>query len=63
MFNYMNTAAVTEAVNEASKVNFDPSKFVEYLKYMGAGMLGIFVVIGIIVVITYILNALSSKKQ
>ena len=37
--------------------NFNPSNFVDNLGYMGAGMLGIFVVIGLIIVTTYVLNA------
>ena len=35
--------------------------FVDNLKYMGQGMLGIFVVIGIIVIFTSILAKVSSK--
>ncbi len=41
---------------------FEPSNFIENLSYMGSGMLGIFVVIGIIVGITYILNTISNKR-
>ena len=39
-----------------------PSSFVENLKYMGIGMLAIFVVIGVIVGITYLLNVLFKDK-
>ncbi len=46
-----------------TSLEFEPSNFVDNLGYMGSGMLGIFVVIGIIVGITYILNAVSKKKQ
>ena len=28
---------------------FDPIQFVNYLKYMGIGMLGVFIIIGIII--------------
>ena len=42
-------------------INFNPMAFVDNLKYMGQGMLGIFVVIGIIVVFTIILAKVSSK--
>ncbi len=38
------------------------SNFVKNLKYMGSGMLGIFIVIGIIIAITYILKLFSKKK-
>ena len=42
-------------------INFNPMAFVDNLKYMGQGMLGIFVVIGIIIVFTTILAKVSSK--
>ena len=51
-----------EAVTEAADVGFKAENFVKNLGYMGSGMLGIFVVIGIIVGITYILNAITRKK-
>ncbi len=35
--------------------------FVDNLYYMGVGMLGIFVVIGVIVLITMLLNRLTKK--
>lgn len=37
--------------------------FVYNLKYMGLGMLGIIVVIGVIILITMFLNKVTSKKQ
>ena len=37
-------------------MNFNPIAFVENLKYMGLGMLGIFVVIGVIIAITALMN-------
>ena len=60
MFTLMNTT--TADITEAAKSGFNPKNFVDNLGYMGSGMLGIFVVIGIIVTITYILNAFSKKK-
>ena len=44
---------------------FEPINFIKNLGYMGAGMLGIFVVIGLIVITTMILNRASipSKKE
>ena len=42
-------------------INFNPMAFVDNLTYMGQGMLGIFVVIGIIIVFTTILTKVSSK--
>ena len=43
-------------------ITFDPMQFVENMKYMGFGMLGIFVVIGIIVGVTVLLNKATEKK-
>ena len=42
-------------------MNFDPMAFVENLRYMGLGMLGVFVSIGIIVLVTMILNKTTKK--
>ena len=39
---------------------FAPEQFTENLKYMGLGMLGIFIVIGCIVLLTILLNAVTS---
>lgn len=41
---------------------FKPMDFVTNLKYMISGMIAIFIVIGIIVLVTIILNKLFSKK-
>ena len=42
---------------------FEPIRFIETLKYMGFGMLGIFVVIGVIAGATVLLNKLLKPKQ
>ena len=42
-------------------MNFHPELFAERLPYMGTGMLGIFIVMGVIIVITAILNRLTKK--
>lgn len=42
-------------------MNFNPMAFIDNLKYMGLGMLGIFVSIGIIVAVTVILNKTTKK--
>lgn len=47
----------------ALAATFNPMAFVENLKYMGLGMLAIFIVIGIIVGITYLLNLLFQDKK
>lgn len=44
-------------------MNFEPMNFVKNLKYMGLGMLGIFVAIGVIALSIIILNTISNKKD
>ena len=44
-------------------MNFNPMAFVENLKYMGLGMLGIFVVMGVIILAVYGLGALNAKRR
>ena len=41
----------------------NPMNFISNLKYMGFGMLGIFVVIGIIVCVTMLLNKVLAPKN
>ena len=41
--------------------NFEPMNFVNNLGYMGKGMIGIFVVIGVIVILTVILNKVANS--
>ena len=38
-------------------------RFIESLEYLGKGMLGIMVVMGIIILTTTLLNKLSTKKE
>lgn len=42
---------------------FEPMNFIENLKYMGLGMLGIFIVIGVIVLLTILLNSATADKD
>ena len=42
---------------------FHPMNFVYSLEYLGKGMLGILVVMGVIILVTMLLNKLSSKKK
>ncbi len=44
-------------------MNIEISNFVDNLYYMGIGMLGIFIVIGLIIAITTLLNAVTSPKN
>lgn len=44
-------------------INFNPMAFADNLVYMGAGMFSIFVVIGVIIAVVCILNALTKKRD
>ena len=44
-------------------MNFHPELFAELLPYMGTGMLGIFIVMGIIIACIYGLNRFSEKLE
>ena len=49
--------------DSAVNLRFDLFAFVENLQYMGVGMLGIFVVIGVIIALTTMLNSITSKDD
>jgi heme/copper-type cytochrome/quinol oxidase subunit 3 len=42
---------------------FEPMHFVDNLWYMGIGMLGIFIVIGVIMLLTMLLNKLTEERR
>ncbi len=42
-------------------MNFNPSAFISNLRYMGLGMLGIMIVIGIIIIVTVLLTKIGKK--
>ena len=44
-------------------MDFNPAAFVENLKYMGVGMLGIFIVIGVIILSVVALNKATAPKS
>jgi len=44
-------------------IDFHPMGFVKNLPYMGKGMLGIFIVIGIIILSVYLLAKIGNKKD
>ncbi len=44
-------------------MEFNPINFVENLKYMGIGLVGVFVIIGIIIGATYAIARLSAPKD
>ena len=43
--------------------NFSTERFFDALPYMGKGMLGIFVVIGVIIGMIVVLNKITTKKK
>jgi len=65
------TAETVETVAESGATNVlqemiantDPMRFVDTLKYMGVGMLGIFIVMGILIIGTGLLNRILSGKN
>ena len=54
--------AVTEETTEIN-LEFDPSGFTRNADKMGLGMLGIFVVIGIIIIVTSLLSKIKTKED
>ena len=59
---YVTTDEDSQAVF-AKHIIFKPMNFLTNAFYMGVGMLGIFVVIGLIVIATYVLNNVTAKKK
>ena len=58
------TEAVTDGETEAAlNFNFQPNQFVNNLKYMAAGMVGIFLVIGVIILTILILGKLTAPRN
>ncbi len=53
---------VSESADDESITDPGVDLMLKNLKYMGLGMLGIFVVIGIVIIITMILNKVTEKK-
>ena len=44
-------------------IKFQPIEFVRNLKYMGVGMLGVFIIIGIIIAATYAIGKFTAGKK
>ena len=55
-FMHFLTSTLSAAGENSSNIVFDPMNFLRNLKYMGLGMLVIFVVIGIIILVTMLVN-------
>ena len=57
-------AAMTNTVAAAlENIKFDPMQFVYNLKYLAIGLIGIFIVIGLIILVTVILNKIPEGKK
>ena len=44
-------------------ININPMNFLNNMHYMGTGMLSIFLVICVIIVVTYIINKIASRNK
>ena len=53
---------MTFLTNTVANLDFNPMAFIDNLKHMGVGMLVIFVVIGIIILATKLVNYLFSEN-
>ena len=42
---------------------FEPMNFIYFLKYMGIGMLGVFLIVGVIIAATYAISRINGKKS
>lgn len=54
---------VTEAVTEAAKIGFSTDNVQEALLCSVAGMVGIFIVVGVIILSVSVLNKIGAKKK
>lgn len=67
MFSNLIYALTAETADAASGVlsglTFEPMNFVRMLPYMGKGMLVIFVLIGVIILVTLLINKVFSGKK
>jgi len=66
LFSLFAVVASAEEANESIadvQLDWHPENAVANLKYMGLGMLGIFVVVGVVMGLTYFLNAVTGKKK
>lgn len=54
--------ALSEQANKIN-IDFEPARFLDMLGYMGKGMIVIFVLIGVIILTTMLINKVFSKKN
>lgn len=63
----MDTTVITEVATSAAQMQYKfditPDNFIETLPIMGKGMLGIFIVMGIIIFCVTLLNNLGSPER
>ena len=57
-----NTPLVSAGAEQTAELVFDAGKFISNLQYMGIGMLVIFIIIGIIILSTMLINYLFSDS-
>ncbi len=55
-------AVETAAEAGSGSGGFNPMAFVENLRYMGVGMLGVFMIIGVIILATYAIGKFTQPK-
>ena len=61
--NFLNTLlSAAQSADKTLDIEFVPSRFLDMLPYMGKGMLVIFVIIGVIILATVLINKIFSKK-
>ena len=53
------TVSKAEGEVEELEIDFQPSRFVDNLGKMGIGMLGIFIVMGVVIIVTTVLNKVT----
>ena len=42
---------------------FEPMNFIYFLKYMGIGMLGVFIIVGVIMAATYAIGRINTRNS
>ena len=60
--NSQNVEEATEAIADMS-IKWHPEEFLPNLKYMGIGMLCIFIVIGVIILSIYLINLFANRPK
>ena len=61
--NFFNLLLAASKAENGLDIEFKPERFVDMLRYMGKGMLVIFVIIGVIILATVLINKVFSNKK